>query len=247
MVFLATQEHRAVHHEGGNRDSSPLPERRRGTSLSIFYDGHVVSQRVRHRLEPRPHGGLPHLGDRFGRSAHLCHEVFDCLTPATRRNQVREVSRATLRYRGTTIVNDERRLVQRQFCDPGGEQAGCLQGQDSAGGMTKDEGRSASFADQRVEVFDLTLDCVGWRVPALAATTPVVGVDGEVWRKARRKAGRVRSPGYGTGHQDEGGSLTRLIERDKGAIFGKGLFHTTSFFLFAVYILMSSLRRTLDR
>src|SRR5258708_13442960 len=81
MVFLATQEHRAIHHEGGNRDSSPLPERRRVASLSIFYDGHVVGQRVRYRLEPRPHGGLPHLGDRFGRSTHLCHEVFDRLPP----------------------------------------------------------------------------------------------------------------------------------------------------------------------
>src|SRR5258708_15811389 len=135
---------------------------------------------------------------------------------------VREVWRATLRYRGTTIVNDERRLVQCQVCDPRGEQAGCLQGQDSAGGMTKDEGRSASLGDQRVEVFDLTLDCVGWRVPPLAAATPVGGDYGEVWRKARRETGRIRSPGNGAGHPDEGGRLTRLIERGKAAILAKG-------------------------
>src|SRR5712692_6609123 len=50
MTVSSTQEHSAVHHERGDRDGSPLPERQRVASLGVSYDGYVVSERVRHFL-----------------------------------------------------------------------------------------------------------------------------------------------------------------------------------------------------
>jgi hypothetical protein len=187
MTFLTTQEHRAVHHERGDRDGSPLTEWQRVASLGISHDGDVVSERVRHFLEPRPHGRLPHLDNHFGRRAHLGHEVLDRFAPATRRDQFHEVLRVILRGRRPTVVNDKRGLVHRQLRDFGGKQARGLKGQDRAGGMAKDERRSPSLADQGIEIFDLALDRVRRCVPTLAPATPVIGEYREVRRKARRQ------------------------------------------------------------
>ena len=50
MTFRTTQEHRAVHHERGDCDGSPLPERQWVAFLGVSYEGDVVSERVRHFL-----------------------------------------------------------------------------------------------------------------------------------------------------------------------------------------------------
>ena len=50
MAFRTTQEHRAVHHERGDRDGSPLPERQRVAEHCISHDGTIVSDGVRHFL-----------------------------------------------------------------------------------------------------------------------------------------------------------------------------------------------------
>src|SRR5260370_42643688 len=50
MTFPSTQEYRAVHHERGDSDGIPLPERQRVASLGVFHDGDVVNERGRHCL-----------------------------------------------------------------------------------------------------------------------------------------------------------------------------------------------------
>lgn len=47
MPFLTPEEHCAIHHERGDRNGSPLPERQRVAAHSVSHDRAIVSERVR--------------------------------------------------------------------------------------------------------------------------------------------------------------------------------------------------------
>ena len=50
MTVLTTHEHRAVHHERGDGDGSPLPERQRVATLGVPHNSDVVRERGRYCL-----------------------------------------------------------------------------------------------------------------------------------------------------------------------------------------------------
>src|SRR6266567_2236050 len=209
------------HDERGHGNRSPLPECRWITAHGISHDGAVVGDRMRHRLYLRPHWRVSHLGNHFGRHEHrIGHEVLDCFTPATCRDQLVEMRYVILRHRRAAVVDNEWGLIDRQFLDLAVEQARCFQGQNRAGGMTENERGSTGLVDESFDIFDLALDRIGGRISTVAPATAVVGEDGKVRRKVSRKCCLSYSSGSGTGHQDERGSDARLIEGDSGAIFG---------------------------
>jgi hypothetical protein len=84
------------------------------------------------------------------------------------------------------VVNDERRLVQRQLGDAGAAACG-LERERRPGRDAPHVRRSACLLDQRLEVFDLACDAVGRRVAALAAAAPVVRENRESLREERGK------------------------------------------------------------
>ena len=136
-------------------------------------------------LEAGPELGLPHPGHGFGRHAERRrHESLDRIptTPGCRQfGQVVGEARGEQR---AVLVDDERRLVDRQLGDVQAVGRG-LQGQDAAGRSAHDKRRSTRIGDQRGKVLDLAIHGIGQRVSAVAATTAVVAVDG----KARREYG----------------------------------------------------------
>src|SRR6266702_5812918 len=175
--------------ERGHGHRSPLSDGRWIAAHSISHDGAVVGDRMRHRLYLRPHWHVSHLGKHFGRhEQRIGHVVLDCFTPATCRDQLVEMRDIIPRHRGTTVVDNEWRLVDRQFLDLAWKQARCFQGKDRAGGMTKNEGGSTGLVDESLEIFDLALDRIRSRISTVAPATAVVGEDGKVRRKVSCKS-----------------------------------------------------------
>ena len=76
-------------------------------------------------------------------------------------------------------VDEQGRFLQRQFCE---SQTICrrLQGKDGPRGQAPDEGLAASCVDERLDILNLALDCVGLGIATVASTSPVVVEDGEV-------------------------------------------------------------------
>ena len=116
-----------------------------------------------------------HRDDELGRQPHGDgHEELNRVTRAPGRDQAVELRHVVVRQRRTRVVDDERRLVDRELADreaPGS----CVERQNSAGRTADDERWATGFGNHRVEVFDLALDRVGLRVPALAAAPSIVG------------------------------------------------------------------------
>src|SRR5258706_15439976 len=94
-----------------------------------------------------------------------------------------ELRHEIFRNGSTAVVDDERRLIQRQLLD-GETVIRRLEGQDRTGGNAVHERRSTSLLDERLNVFDFTLDCVRRRVAAVAAAPAIVGKHREVARQS---------------------------------------------------------------
>src|SRR5262249_32586145 len=136
-----------------------------------------------------------------------------------RRDELCERRLVVVGERRPAVVDDERRLVERELLDR--ETVGsCAERKVAAGGHPKD-GRGAPGRDQRTEVLDLPLDSVGRRVAAVAAAATVVVVDGKRVGKQLRELRRARIEGAmleGTSHQHERRPPAGAVEGDGGAI-----------------------------
>src|SRR5215472_17208095 len=86
-------------------------------------------------------------------------------------------------------------------------------------------GKAAGGADDGGEVFDLAIDLVWWRIAAVAASPPVVGINGEVGGQQlgqRCEGGACCECG---GHQDKRRAVSGPVSGDGGAVSGCCLDH----------------------
>ena len=134
------------------------------------------------------------------------------------------MAHVVLRQERSAVIDDERRLVQRELPDPVGKRASRLEREDGAGGMTEHEGLPARRDDQGFDVLDLAFDRVRRRVAAVAPAPAVVGDHGEARCELSGQLRGGRTIGQRAADQDERRSVTRPIERDRGAVF-RGDFH----------------------
>src|SRR5262249_47511914 len=117
---------------------------------------------------------------------------------------------------GAAVVDDERRLVQRQLRDLAAFPRR-FERERRSRGDPPDEGGSACGGGQRPPGFDLSLDGIRPPVLALAAAATVVGEDGEVLREQprERRAWAHRAVAEGTVDQDQRRPLPSPLEGDR--------------------------------
>jgi len=106
--------------------------------------------------------------------------------------------------------------VQDEFGD--GQDAGRVQSEHRAGGVTVHRSFAPGLGDEGAYVFDLALDRVGLRVAAVA-TAPAVGVGyGEALGQFfSQRTGHRPVAGRPT-NQDDWRTLTEALEGDAGAV-----------------------------
>ena len=125
------------------------------------------------RDETGPRGVLAHPVDDLRRHAdRRGHEVLDGILAAAGRQQLVQVLDVFGGLERPTVVDDERRLVEREPRDRE-TRRGRAQGEHGARGMAEHERRPTRLLDQRRDVLDLPLDGVRLGVAALAAAAPV--------------------------------------------------------------------------
>ena len=200
---VLTHEHRAIHHQRWSGDGRPLRER---LSMPFSVSSMIVAS---YTSDCAPDSMRGHAGD-----CRICAtiavgtptSVIKRSTASPRRpdaDQLIQLRRKALRHRRARLINDERRLIQRQFRDLGREETRRLERPRGTRGMPKDERRSTSLIYQRSrESSPSRSTTLGPCVPpAVATSAPVVGKHGEIGSKGRGHRRLVSSRSGCAAHQ----------------------------------------------
>jgi hypothetical protein len=125
----------------------------------VAHDCGVVGKRVRQGLLGLPERLGSRVGNELGWKAHhLRHEILDSIASPTSRDHLVVALHQVCR-RSATLVENERRLPQRQLPDGEPARRG-LEGQGRTGRGAVDERRLTGNVDYGTYVFDLALDGV---------------------------------------------------------------------------------------
>lgn len=114
------------------------------------------------------------------------------------------------------LVQGVRHLVDREPVD----RESCrrrLQREPATGRGAEHVGRPTGLRDECLEIFDLALDGIGWRVAALAAASPRVAVDREAVR-LRQERRVLRAVDDRPTYQDQRRSPYVALVRDRRAV-----------------------------